>query len=332
MRSTPQLLAQQLSKGVAPFYLLYGAESFLIEESATLIRQRIRSLGEIEQVTLTLDQSENAANVLNQLEQPSLFASIRLIEVKFEKPNASLSSKLAKILENEHIDTYFIFHAGSLSRQNQQAQWFTLIEQKGVVIPHWPLSSLQFSKWVEQKAKQRGLSLSAQTLLLLVYHTEGNCLAASQEIERLALAHSETTSPIDSQFSQQSQFEVFDLCEAALSQQPSRVIKIVSCLKESGVALQLILWALSQTVRTLNRCAITTKEPTQQLRQAGIRPQSQAIYLQRLKGSPATYWSSLLPYLSQADKQLKSGETTQAWQNVLNMSLKLAGNLSLPSI
>lgn len=330
MRSTPQLLAQQLHKSIAPFYLLYGTETFLMEESAIMIRQHIRSLGEIDQIALKLDQSEEA-DALHQLEQPSLFANSRLVELKFEKPTAALAARLIKILQHHYSDTYFILQVGSLNRQNQQAQWFTLIEQKGVVIPHWPLSSSQFSKWVEQKAKQRGLSLTQQTLLLLVYHTEGNCLAASQEIERLALANL-TSASIDNHFSQQSQFEVFDLCEAALTQQPARVIKIVSCLKESGIALQLILWALGQTVRTLNRCTAADKDPIQLLRQAGIRPQSHDIYLRRLKETPSTFWPSLLPYLSQADKQLKSGEITQAWQNVLTMSLKLAGTSILSSL
>lgn len=325
MRSTPWLLTQQLEKNLAPFYLLYGSESFLIEESASVIRQRIRRLGETEHMVFTVE-NENTLASLTALEQPSLFTPRRIIELKLPKLSASLAQKLAKILQSSFPDTYFLIQAGTLNRQQQQATWFTAIEQNGVVVAHWPLSSSQFSSWVEKRAAQRGLQLSPQTLLLLVYHTEGNCLAASQEIERLALINtSAAATEVKDYFAEQSHFDVFDLCEAALSCQPSRVIKIASCLKESGTALQLVLWALGQTLRTLIRCATSPQEASQRLRQAGIRPQSHEIYLRCLKKASISSWSSLLPYLSQADKQLKSGEMASAWRHALNISLKLAG-------
>ncbi len=285
MRSTPQALAQQLEKSVAPIYLLYGMEPFLIDESATLIRQRVHKLGEVEQLILALDSEEDS--LISQLEQPSLFTQIRLVECRIAKPSAQIALKLAQILETLYPDTYLLIQTGSLTRQHQQAKWFTQIEHKGVVIPHWPLSPSQFSAWVEQRASRQGLVLDPQMRQLLLYHTEGNCLAAAQEIDRLRLL-----AGTPAQFSQQSQFQVSDLCNAALSKQPSRVIKIVSCLKESGTALPLVIWALAQTLRTL----------------------------------PPQRYTTLLPSLSVADKQLKSGDMAGAWQNVLDVSLHLCGS------
>ncbi len=285
MRTTPQALAQQLEKNVAPIYLLYGMEPFLIDESATLVRQRVHKLGEVEQIILALDTEEES--LISQLEQPSLFTQRRLIECRITKPSAALASKLAQILEKTYPDTYLLIQAGQLTRQHQQAKWFTQVEQKGVVIPHWPLSPSQFSAWVEKRATQQGLVLDPQMRQLLLHHTEGNCLGAAQEIDRLRLL-----AGAPGEFSQQSQFEVTDLCSAALSKQSSRVIKIVSCLKESGTALPLVIWALAQTLRTL----------------------------------PPQRYISLLPALSVADKQLKSGDMTSAWRNVLDVSLHLCGS------
>jgi DNA polymerase-3 subunit delta len=260
-------------------------EPFLIDESATLIRQRVHKLGEVESLMLALEAEEDS--LIAQLEQPSLFTQIRLVECRITKPSAQVALKLAQILETLYPDTYLLIQAGSLTRQHQQAKWFTQIEQKGVVIPHWPLSPAQFSAWVEQRAKRQGLMLDPHMRQLLLYHTEGNCLAAAQEIDRLRLL-----AGTPAQFSQQSQFEVSDLCNAALSKQSSRVIKIVSCLKESGTALPLVIWALAQTLRTL----------------------------------PPQRYVALLPSLSLADKQLKSGDMASAWRNVLDVSLHLCGS------
>jgi DNA polymerase-3 subunit delta len=325
MRCYPQQLPQLLEKNLASIYLLYGSEPFLIEESASLIRNRVRALGEVDHQVLSL-QGEGSS-LISQLGQSSLFAAISLIELKIEKLNAQLAVQFSQILQSCAPNTYFLCYASKLSRQNQQAKWFTQIEQKGVVIPHWPLSSLQFTKWVEQRAKFRQTLLSPQMLQMLVYHTEGNCLAAAQEIESLRLICESGTA---ANFSQHSQYEVSDLCEAALAKQPTRVIKIVSCLKESGTALQLVVWALAQTIRTLLRCTARPEEEiSRHLQQAGIRPQSHALYTQALKTNTATKWFSLLPYLSQADKQLKSGDIPSAWRNVLEVSLNLAGTALL---
>lgn len=326
MRIYPSSLGSQLEKSLAPIYLLYGTESFLIDESASLIRQKIQTQGEVEHRLLQIEQADHDS-LLAEVGQTSLFSPYQLIEISLTKLSAKALKALSQILQTPQEGTYFLIQTGSLSRQNQQAKWFTHIEQKGIVIPHWPLSGAQFSKWVVERAKRQGLRLDGQTLQQLIYHTEGNCLAAAQELHRLGLANMGGTPAV---FIQQSQFEVSDLCEAALAKQPSRVIKIVSCLKESSPTFTLVIWALAQTLRTLRRCVgCSLDEVMHCLQQAGIRVQQHDLYLRALKESPTTSWCSLLPNLAQADKLFKSGEQEGAWRQILHVSLQIAGSKSL---
>jgi DNA polymerase III delta subunit len=162
---------------------------------------------------------------------------------------------------------------------------------------------------------------------LLIYKTEGNCLAASQEIEQLYWFYADTSSEsTQARVDQQSQFTVFDLCEAALQHQPARIIKIISCLKENeATPPQLIVWALGQMLRALVRASDSNEGARRQiLTQAGIRSTTQMLYLKVLKDPATDRWSKLLSLLYLAYKQFKSGEKENFWHNVLKINLNLS--------
>ncbi len=318
MRLTPPSLLQHLNKSLANLYLLFGNEHFLVEESCKAIRARIHQLGEVEHHILN-DASSEQVNTL--IEQRSLFANAKIIEIKINKFNPALISTLQALCETPLTDCYIIIQAQMLTRAQQQAKWFTMVEQIGIVVAHWPLTGAQFSQWVDEQASQKGVTLTPELRMRLLSYTEGNALAAAQEIDRLRLTGTEIY------FESMSKFELFELIDAALSRQPARVIKIVSYLKNSKEALQLVIWSLGQTIRALNRCAnASPARHTSTLSQAGIRTQSHPLYLRALKDTPNTHWVSLLAYLFCADKQLKSGNETSAWQTVLDLSLRLANS------
>lgn len=331
MRCYPYLLPQSLKNNLFTQYLLFGNEPFLIEESKALIKQRVRALGEVEHIILSLEGS--TSTLFTQIEQPALFAPYRLFEIVLPSKLSSCEQLLLEVLQKQPPDTYFLIQAGQLSRKNQQANWFIEIERKGIVVPHWPLSLAQFSKWLTERAKQRGLTLSPEILSQLLYFTEGNCLAGAQEIEKLCLNPTDKDPMLS--LTQQSQFDVFDLCEAALSQQPERTVKILSCFKESNsIPLQLILWAFSQILRTMLQCALNHPNQENQwrhlLQRAGIRLSLHEACLKMLKEVPPAQFASLLARLSKIDRQLKSGELTSAWRNMLEICLHLAGMRIFP--
>ncbi len=327
MRIAVEQLTEHLKRQLLPVYLLSGAESFLLEESADKIRQQVMSHNDVEHKRFS-DTTSGIWDILQgELQHFSLFSNKQLIELRLSKFAAHDVKQLLKLLENLHSDFTLLLITGQLSKQQQQAAWFKLVEQKGAVVSHWPLTGQAFAKWVTSRAKQRGLTLSEQDLRLLIYHTEGNCLAASQEIEQLYWFYQDAGQNQTSTFAEQSQFTVFDLSEAALQHQPARVVKIVSCLKEStGSAEQLIIWSLSQTLRALLKASETEHEASRRqiLSQAGIRANSQGLYLKILKNPAPRRWAKLLSLLSTVDRQFKSGENSSFWQSILKIALNLS--------
>jgi DNA polymerase-3 subunit delta len=325
----PNQLKLTLEKQSFPLYVIYGNEPFLISESRDLIKRHLQATGEVEYTHLT--QNNEILAKLATLTQPSLFASFQCIELTLNKLSAAESAQLAELIPHCPKDIVLLIHGGQI-RQKQPPAWFKYAEIHGLVVPHWPLSLAQFSNWVLTRAKQLGLTLSPQVLNLLIYHTEGNCLAAAQELERLRLIALSDDPTQEMTLPQSSQYDVFDLCTFALEGQSERVLKIVSCLKENeDTPLQLIVWALSQTLRALLRCH-SSREDVQAriLHQAGILSSVHPAYFQALKRPAPKRWASLLGSLSQIDKLSKSGEVSAAWRQVLEVCLNLAGPPFLP--
>ncbi len=330
MRCYPEALAQHLKKGLSPLYLLYGSESFLVEESASLVRKTILSSQDVEHVSFTVEQSGSSLwqTILSRLQYRSLFSEKQLIEIRFLSPLGQVdTTHLLKLIEKQSSDTFILLHLGQLTRQQSEAKWFVQLQQKGLVVQYWPLSPTSFLKWIKECAKQQGLQLTNEALSLLSYYTEGNCLAAKQEIERLTLYYADLPEvPEITQLEQQSQFQVFDLATAMLQQQPTIIIKIMQCLRNTGTAPQLIIWMLAQTLRVLLSCLSTAPEnQSRALQRAGIRVSAQPLYLQALKALTPEKLSPLLSYLSGVDKQLKTGFIESGWSNLLAISLVLAG-------
>jgi DNA polymerase-3 subunit delta len=295
MRATPETLPTILQKGIVPIYLLYGNEAFLIEESAHAIRHALRQFAPMEHAVVTVDHyvrdlPELLAPVL---QSRSLFAQNNFIEIRIvSKLTAPIAQQLAAILENAPSHTYFLIQMGALNRTQQQAKWVEIAAQKGLVVAHSPLVAQLFAKWVQTRARSKGLVLQNQALDTLVYNTEGNCMAAAQEIERLVLYYlDQPNNTVITQLEQQSQFTVFDLQDSIQKQQPQRVLKILEHLRSSThTPPTFILWALAQNARK----------------------------------QPLVNRETLLERLSATDLLIKSGEVDQCWQNIVEISFLLA--------
>lgn len=326
MRIAAEQLAEHLKRKQLPVYLLSGTESFLLEESATQLRKTFL------QPDVEHKRFQESAGMWDQLlssiQHISLFSSKQLIEIRLAKLTASDSKQLQNLLENLNPDNTLLLVIEQLTKQQQQGAWFNLIEKQGAIITHWPLTGYAFTKWLSKRASTRGVKLSEHELRQLAYQTEGNCLAASQEIEQLYWY--QLDGPKDTAqtaFTEQSQYTVFDLCEAALQHQPAKIIKIVSCLKElEGTPEQLIVWSLGQMLRALLQASAVDQEEAKRrvLTQAGIRSTTQVLYLTLLKSPTPLRWSKLMSLLSFADQQFKSGEKAAFWESVLKITVNLS--------
>jgi DNA polymerase-3 subunit delta len=328
MRYPPDTLHTQLNKEFLPVYVVFGNDPYLVDESAQAIRAAFqkRELGEREAFTIEGSHSSSWEALHLAVHNRSLFSLSRLIDIRLigSKIGAKESALLEAILATSDQNTFFLIQLGPLSQAQQQSKWFISADKKGAIIVHWPLNQAAFSRWVENRLKQMQLHLPRNTIQLLIYHTEGNCLAAAQEIERLALLKADQNDASLSFIDQYNQFTVFDLVEAALHQNANRVVQILQSLKTSGVAVPLIIWSLSQALRVFTQCEANPSDVKTVFQRAGIRSSLQPLYLKRLKVNPPPS-DALLAHLFALDKMVKTGQEAQSWPELVAISLQLSG-------
>ena len=84
---------------------------------------------------------------------------------------------------------------------------------------------------------------------LLAERTEGNLLAAHQELEKLKLSRGAGRSPptaILASVADSARFDVFQLGEAVLAGDTERALRMLAGLRGEGIEPTLVLWALTQ--------------------------------------------------------------------------------------
>lgn len=315
-RLTPQLLPQWLKKSLPTCILLYGNEDYLIEESALAIRKQIQVLGDVERIELDLP-IENLAMHL----QPTLFAQTRLFEVKLTKLNQTSQDNLMHLSQCNQPHTFIVIKANQV-RINPKAPWVENLDKQGWIIAHYPLNAKQFETWLQQKALQMNLQLDVKTWTAILATCEGNYLAASSQLEALQLAP-------DTVHQQQSQYALFSLTEAALAKETARVLKIFAQIKKTQqLELQLMLWAIAQTLRALIKLTLHPQQAKQILFNEKIPVNIQGLVIARSK-SKNSNWRHLIIQLAAADKLLKMGAADEAWDAILDIHLNLS-NFALP--
>jgi len=331
MKIYPDKLAESLNRSLATLYLISGDELLLINEAADSIRDAAKKQGFLEREIFYTDNTGfNWENVLQSLNSLSLFSEKKIVEVHCtkQKPN---HEGLLEYLARPNPDTVLLLFADKLDKTTQNTKWFKAIEAAGVFVQIWPLEAAQFNRWLAQRAKHKGLNIDSEAVQLLHERTEGNLLAADQELEKLALLFNKelvSAEKLARSVSDNARYDVFKLVDAALTGDGTHAIKILNGLCEEGTALTVVLWALTRELRTLASIstALETGPRNDQLFiRHGVWEKRQPLFQQALKRMKAPYILQLLQQAHQIDLSIKGMGNKNPRDSLESLCLSLAG-------
>ena len=316
MKIRPEQLHSHLQRGLAPVYLVCGDEPQQLLESADAIRHCARSHGyserQVIEVTQNFDWSILAAEAANM----SLFAQLRLLELRIPsaKTGREGSRAISDYLQSPPGDTLLLITLPKLEKPQQSSKWFRAIDEAGVIIQVWPVRAADLPAWIQRRAQHHGLQLSREAVQFLAQQTEGNLIAAVQEIEKLGVIHGVGNVSLDdvaAAVSGCAHFTIFELMDAALAAEIPRALQMIRTLRAEGTPAAIVLWAMAREVRlaasvaeTLNRgeppavLFNRVKPPVWKSRQQLIVKAARRLPLQR--------WHNLTSRLAQADQAVKS--------------------------
>lgn len=333
MRVNFPQLAAQLRQGPKPVYLLHGDEPLQLIEAADAIRSSCRSHGFAERQIFTVLPGFDWSGLAAETEALPLFASRRLLDVRV--PEGKVGNEGARILsryaEAPAADTVLLLILENAPAAVTRAGWFQRLERLGVAVQTRVLHGGDFLVWLERRARAQGLQLEGDALQLLAMRTEGNLLAAAQEIDKLHGLFG--TAVVDAKrlaraVADSARFDVFDLVKAILLGQVPRCDRILAGLAAEGVAPAVVLWAITRELRLLltllddQRRGVPLADSCRRLRLWEQRKGQLERALQRLK---AVDLHRAIRLAAQIDAQIKGQQQGEVWPGLRDLCLSLAG-------
>jgi DNA polymerase-3 subunit delta len=293
--STAQLPAQ-LVKGLAPLYVLHGAEPLLVIEAADAIRAAAKAAGYSERTLLQFEARSDWSALAEAAGTMSLFGDLRVLDIRLPtgKPGKQGAEALQKLAANLPEDTVTIVTLPQLERDQFKAAWFNALVAASVLVEGRAVPLEQLPTWLSNRAALQGLKLSKEAAQFIAEKTEGNLLAAQQELLKLALLCPEGDVGLDAAQDavlDVARYNIQQFTQALLAGDAVRAVKVLDGLQAEDEALPIILWQASDVLRTAARAGTRARLSDAQLAQLG----SQLALLDRQFKGVATgnAWASL---------------------------------------
>jgi DNA polymerase-3 subunit delta len=256
MQLRPESLEGHLAKGLASLYVITSDEHLLALEAADRIRRTARTQGYTERDVLTVERSFKWGELLAANQAMSLFGDKKLIELRIPggKPGKDGSAALQSYAKHLSPDNLTLITLPKLDWQTAKAAWVTALQQAAVYIEIPNVERAQLPGWIGQRLSSQGQSAERQSLDFIADRVEGNLLAAHQEIQKLGLLYEPgklSFEQVHDAVLNVARYDVFKLSEAMLAGDPARLARMLDGLRGEGEALPLVLWAVSEEIRTL---------------------------------------------------------------------------------
>ena len=260
MRLRYNQLRAQLDRGPSPVYLVCGDEPHQLGEAARLIRGQARVWGFDEREVLEQDGAFDWGALAATADAMSLFSSRRLIDLRIStaKLGKEGGAAVRAYCERPCPDNLLLMVAPALDRKELVTQWAKAVESLGAIVQVWPLKGQELIRWLGERIAAAGFQPQPGVAELLAERSEGNLLAAVQEIEKLRLLRDPGPLTMDDllgNLADSARFDLFALTDAALAGNRARVQRILTVLRAEGTANALVLWALAREIRVLAEAA-----------------------------------------------------------------------------
>jgi DNA polymerase-3 subunit delta len=318
-------LTAHLRERLLPVYLISGDDPLLTGEAVDAVRRRARETGFTERDVHFMDRGGDWDAVQASFASLSLFAERRIVEVRLPtgRPGVTGAKVLKRVIESAGADTLLLILTGRLDREAAGSEWARAAEAQGAAVVIWPMARAAFPEWLQARARALDLEVAPDALALLAERTEGNLLAAAQELAKLALlavdgrvdAAAVLASSTDS-----SHFDVAELDRALTQADGSRALRVLAGLRAEEVELPLVLWAALKGLHAVLAAETGTAPP-----RGGYGFNSASPRRRRMGAPPA----ALVARAARADAMAKGRLRGDAWDELALLAAELCGTRAL---
>lgn len=315
-----------LKQPLLPLYVVAGEEPLLIQESLDALRAAARAQGFSERQVLDADKSFDWSQLTQAAASLSLFATRRLIEVNLPSgaPGVEGGQALRGLADAPPPDTVILLICGEIDWKSRKSAWYGALENKGASLYIEAIKPEQLPAWIKSRLAAANLKAGDDAIELLAHRTEGNLLAAQQDIEKLKLLY--PGEPLDAEkirlaVADSARFDAFDLADKVLTGDAAGAVRSLARLREEGVELPALIGAWAYMLRQWGQAAAhyaQSNSAAAACEAARIFGQRQTPYLKALPRVPAGKIHGWLAQASSIDIKGKStGGESAGWEELL---------------
>ncbi|BBP46715.1 DNA polymerase III subunit delta [Thiosulfatimonas sediminis] len=330
---------------LTPIFLFYGEEPLYLRDCGDALRRRLKQQGFIGGETFEVDAGFDWQALQMETQSGSLFAERQFLVVNMPKGSPGKEG-------GDFIQQFCQYHARfapnpemvillfceKLDSRQIKSKWVQAIEAAGLVVQTKPVAQDALPQWVAQRAQNYALQLTQEAASLLAERTEGNLLAADQELIKLSLLlppNEGSLQAVDAEMIlqnvvDQAHYQLFALSEAMLKGQRSSALQILQRLRQEGIEAPIILWLLSRELRVLTELQLLAQQASlgQAFKQCGVWQVNQAQYRQALQRQSSTAWQTYLQVALQVDLKIKgidaNNSDPEVWAALKALVIKIA--------
>jgi DNA polymerase-3 subunit delta len=324
----PEQLDASLARKLAPAYLVHGDEPLLALEAADAIRAAARRQGFTQREVLEAGRHFDWSEFAHAAASGSLFGDRKLVELRLPtgKPAAPAAAALAGYAARPNPDVLLLVSMPRPEGQWWKADWFVALERLGVVVEVEPVPRAKLPAWLAQRLAAQKQGAQGEALEFLAERTEGNLLAAHQEVQKLALlapAGELSLEQVQEAVADVARYDAADAVEALLARETARYVRVVEGLREEGEAPNLVLFVLAAALFVLQGLqrggAPDALFFQHRLFNKRLQPAAQAAA--RRFGAPAV--AAALAHAALVDRAIKGVDPADPWQELLKLGLGL---------
>ena len=285
--------------------------SGLIQDDPELL-ERLKKIRDNDQVKALIVSISSTGGTTYGGER--IFKAIRAVAAK--KPVVSdirtVAASAGYMIAAAGDELLLLVITDKLERETQAAEWVRALQARGAWLPIWPIARAQLPQWLQARFRAAGLRADEEALELLAERSEGNLLAAQQEIEKLALllppGAAVSATEVAASSADSARFDVFQLGEAVRAMEPGRSLRILAGLQAEGAEALLVLWGLLRIMHGLQA--------------SGFSPAGRT--------GPRPSFARLAARAARVDRVAKGLERGDAWDELALLAVELCGLRPLP--
>ena len=288
--------ASPITQDLKPVNLLASSEPLLLRDWLDEARRALAEAGFEDIQNLQSDSGLDWSELLQESGMLSLFSAqkCRIVNLPGGKPGTEGSKVIKQLCESADDSSVYIFVVPALDRQARNSAWCKAVDAHGRIIELKPVAAGRLADWLIERARSKGIGIDLQAAQFLAERTEGNLLAADQELEKLAIRFAGETldfAAIEDSVAQSARYSHYLLVDACLAGNARRALRILRSLETEGYVSVQLRWALQHGLQQLDELKQAQRDGRLgdgDWRKMGIWREKQRLYqaaLSRLDGA-----------------------------------------------